>query len=765
MKPSSTLIIATAITASFITANAQTQGQVYRRDTSIKVYDGGMHEKMMAWCGGFDSPQFAMGDLNKDGKNDMVIYERYKGIRTFLNMGVAGNPKYVYAPQYELNFPAIDGFMTLVDYNHDGIPDLVSGGGNFFIWKGFYNSANQLSFTFYKGLEYNNDSFSSGSNNAYVSPTDIPAVVDVDNDGDLDFIAFNSLGGNFVYWYKNVQVEDTLPSDSIRIKLRDQCWGKFYQTARLYHQLNWNCSNANLGLNAREMRKTHSGNAICLIDMDGDGDYDYLDGSVGYDNVAYLENGRIPYGVHDHDSMVYQDTTWLKTGKIITLPIWPALFNVNIDGDGKKDLMIAPNSAAENYKCTIYMKNTGTASVPVFTYQNDTFFTSQTIDVGTNAYPFFFDYNKDGKPDLFIGSRGYYTSGGTYKAQIAYYLNTSVPGAPSFTLQTSDFMGLSAHNYAGAAPAIGDIDNDGKADLVIGHYDGTMSYFTNIAGSDSVQPQWQLVQATLKDAAGHTVYTAGSATPFIYDLDKDGKPDLLSGSFSGYVYYYQNTATTPGNISLKYITNKVGNARADNDIYGPGTSTVFIGKIDNSNVDYMMLGSSSGMLYRYDGFQSGNTTVPYTRLDSNYSYIDTAYALLNRHGNYYGLQSAPAIADVDGDGKYEMVVGLTYGGLMLYKQDTNVYVSACSCTPVSSDAHVYPNPATNTLNIEWTASFGTDAVHISLISVTGQRVLEKTVSAQMLHAQLNTMGLNAGVYYCIIQSGSGRKAVPVTILR
>jgi len=111
------------------------------------------------------------------------------------------------------------------------------------------------------------------------------------------------------------------------------------------------------------------------------------------------------------------------------------------------------------------------------------------IDIGTAAYPMLFDYNKDGKPDLFIGSDGYYQNNHILRSRISYYQNTSTPGNPSFTLQTDDFLSLNALNFQGAAPATGDIDNDGIADLVIGRTNGTLSYFKNIAASDAAPPK------------------------------------------------------------------------------------------------------------------------------------------------------------------------------------------------------------------------------------------------------------------------------------
>jgi len=779
MKHYLTLCLSLFLLSTFINAaQAQYQGQVYKSDTSIKMYDDHGNEKTLAWCGGFNNPQFTMGDLNNDGKQDLVVYERNVGVRTFINSGTAGNPIYKYAPEYELNFPPIEVYLILADYNCDGIPDLFHAGGTgYSVSTGYYNTANQLCFHFYKELWYNNLVGAVGSYNAYVANTDVPAIVDVDNDGDLDFLSFNDLGGNNVWWYKNVQVEDTLPCDSIRIKLRDECWGKFYQPAVLTHTLGYNCdaANADLILNSWEMKKTHSGNAFVLIDMDGDGDKDYLDGSVGFNNVVYLQNGRVGSG-KKVDSMVTQDTAWDSHARTITMPQWPALFNIDIDQDGLKDLLIAPNKDGEDYKCVIYMKNMGTASVPAFRYQSDTFLVDKTIDIGKAAFPVFYDYDKDGKPDLFIGSDGYYrTDGiynGTYTSRISYYRNTSTPGHPSFTLQTSNFMNLDTFNFQGASLAIGDLDNDGKDDLILGHVPNgsSFTFFKNTAASNLVQPVWVLSQASMKDASGNVMKVGGNAAPCIYDLDYDGKPDLISGSYGGYLYYYQNTSTTPGTASFKYITKTLGKVKVDGPYIGEDHSTPFIGHMDNSAQDYLLVGSMSGELYRYTGFQ-GDTVGPYMLLDTNYSYIDSSYLSLTRHGDYRGFRSAPAVADVDNDGKYEMVVGDIWGGLKLYKQDTlvsdtpTVHVAVNNVSNNRIEVFAYPNPASNTLNLMWNSSFSTGQIDITITSVTGEKMIERRVNAAAGRTQLPTNSLAPGVYYCTLRSDRDLKTLPISIVR
>ncbi|HTN18519.1 MAG TPA: VCBS repeat-containing protein, partial [Chitinophagaceae bacterium] len=229
-------------------SHAQFQGYVYKEDSSIKVTRAGV-EKTLAWCGGLNTPQFASADLNKDGLADLVVYQRDRNssVKTFINTGTAGAPAYRYSPRYSKNFPLCSYYLILKDYNGDGIADLFeSGGRGFTAYRGYYNAANELCFDKYKSLYYNNDRGSSpGDINASVNPQDIPAIVDVDNDGDLDFLAYYD-DGRFINWYQNMQVELGKPKDTIVIRLADHCWGKTEQKSTRAKNLAVYCDNTKL---------------------------------------------------------------------------------------------------------------------------------------------------------------------------------------------------------------------------------------------------------------------------------------------------------------------------------------------------------------------------------------------------------------------------------------------------------------------------------------------------------------------------------------
>ncbi len=758
------LAVAFALSIILHLAAATCYGQeFYQYDTSVRVTEGS-RQLSLAWCGGFNNPQFGQADLNRDGRQDLVVYEPGLGVSTFINNGISsGVPMYSFEQKYALNFPPIIDYMQLIDYNCDGIIDLFQRGNDgITVYKGYYNWASQLSFTLYKSLFYDNDPFAGGWANTFVNPGDIPAIKDVDGDGDIDFVAYYISGG-YMYYYKNLRVERGLSCDSIVVELKDRCWGKVYQGFYRYHTLGYSCDNSGLRPGAKP---THSGNTICLFDWDLDGDMDYLDGNVSFDEITFLKNGRVETG-YSLDTMIAQDTTWQDAGKMVNIPTWPAAFNVDIDLDGRSDLLISPNAGGgENYKSIWYYKNNSTVGVGNWQFQSDTFLVDKSIDLGTAAYPHLFDYDKDGKLDLIVGSDGYRQTGGQLVSKLWYLRNTSVGGVGSFEVESRDFMGIGAQSFRGAAPTTGDIDGDGKSDLLLGHANGTITYYKNIATSESVMPNWQLEQLVLKDETGADINSGGAAAPVIYDIDKDGRKDLVIGNVYGYLVYYRNVNTTPGSVKLQLIKNRLGNAKAD-PIQNFGNYAVpFIGKIEDTSQDYLLLGSNSGNIYQYSGFQSGDTTVNYTLVNDQFSYIDTMYSAYKSPGTEYGVygnrRTAVTIGDIDNSGSFSLIKGNIRGGLEFYKR--KVYVAETADVNNKNRLLVYPNPANKYLNVSWREILS-GTITLQLYDAAGRACFQTSLAAIAGQTQINTDMLAPGVYILVLTGSKDRMYSKVTILK
>lgn len=667
---------------------AQFQGQIYKQEIDAAVVRNAT-ALSMPWCGGFNSIQINHVDLNQDGKKDLVLYDNnnLNTVRTFINTGNAGEIKYSYQPQFEKNFSMVNEYMILKDYNCDGIPDLFCRGvPGITAYTGYYQNS-ELKFTLFKSLWY---STPNGWVNAYVQPTDIPSIEDIDGDGDLDFFGYE-VNGFYLSWYKNMRVEDGLPCDSIRIVMSDKCWGKFYQGVERSVITNITCKGGSAPLN----KTRHPKNTVLHLDIDNDGDWDVLNGNVSYSDVQlYFNNGS--------NIITTQDTLYNQNGHQLKMPSWPASTLQDIDNDGDRDLLFTchdDNLNVANYKTINWYKNIGTAASPLYAYVSDTLLMKDMIDVGSQSKPVLFDYDKDGKKDLFIGTEGYYNNDSdSMLCKLAFYRNTTSGNAISFEFVTDDFLNLSQKNAKGLYPAFGDITGDHIDDLVIGTTRGSMMLYKNNAASNTVQPQFQWVTDSI------AVPVPGKyATPVVFDFDLDGKNDLISGNQIGTLSFYKDTSATTS-TQLKWITHNLGGIKAGLVSHLYGYSVPFIGPMDNTNKEFLLVGNVDGYVERYDSFK--NNMGNFKRIDSNYSFIQIPY------------RSAPTAADLNGDGKYEMFVGNKLGGLLYYRQQFLVGLSPVE--EEQSSVVVYPNPCHDAVYLLSSHNFSNTV--ISVFDISGKLV-------------------------------------------
>ncbi len=82
-----------------------------------------------------------------------------------------------------------------------------------------------------------------------------------------------------------------------------------------------------------------------------------------------------------------------------------------------------------------------------------------------------------------------------------------------------------------------DLDGDGKLDLVAGNFRGTFGFFKG-EGGGKFGPE-----ATWLQAGGGPMGVEMHGDPFLVDWDKDGDLDLLSGSAQGGVFLFTNTGS------------------------------------------------------------------------------------------------------------------------------------------------------------------------------------------------------------------------------
>jgi len=652
------------------------------------------------FAGGLDAPQFSAVDLNRDGLQDVFVFDRqgYTAIPflTTFDEGVFG-----YAVDWDVlrNFPVLQQWALLLDFNQDGVEDLFAstsepGVQGVDVYRGRIED-DRLAFrkmTFDIG-DYDLLYFklNSGFTPLYVAWIDYPVIRDIDSDGDVDILTFEP-GGSYVHYFKNIAVEQGLGVDTFLLEWEDVCWGKFHENAfseiiELSDSPDECAMGQIAGLQAR-----HSGSALAAYDFDTDGDQDLLVGDLSSSRITQLING----GTVSEAWMTAQENHFPAGNIPVDLPFFVTPFMVDINHDGIEDFVAGSNNTAfsENYNVAWYYTHDGNAN---FTLQETNLFVSEMLDFGTESKPAFLDYNADDRIDMIVGTGGYYSATGTRDARLILLENTGTVEAPVFQVIDEDYLSFSQFASIPTwefAPAAGDMDQDGDIDLLIGDRNGRLFYLENLAGPG----QAANFAAPVYPYADINVGT--SSTPTLVDLNGDGLLDIVCGERIG------NNDTEGRCSNLNYFQNigTMGDPVFNSDLT-QAPNTQCLGRVLFSTMpglpDYsapaffrtpdgvqMVTGSESGRIRLYDGIDNVFTG-PFQLVDDQYGDIAD------------GGRTVPSLADIDNDGYYEMVLGNKRGGLTLY--DTDFMVSTTSAKDKSTGYHaagLMPNPARGTVYLQ-----------------------------------------------------------------
>jgi hypothetical protein len=102
-------------------------------------------------------------------------------------------------------------------------------------------------------------------------------------------------------------------------------------------------------------------------------------------------------------------------------------------------------------------------------------------------------------------------------------------------------FGLAGIGSASSSPALGDIDGDGDLDLVVGGSDGALTYFENTGSATAPVFVERAGNANPLEALALPDYTS----PTIGDFDDDGDLDVIvGGSFGGFLYLQNGGGVT-----------------------------------------------------------------------------------------------------------------------------------------------------------------------------------------------------------------------------
>jgi len=639
------------------------QGQfTYKLDQSIAVEADGK-VLQLPWAGGLNAVQVNTMDLNGDAKQDLVLFDRAANkILTFLNE----SNQYVYAPEYEELFPAeVTQWILLRDFNCDGKKDIfTSDPFGIVVFVNTTKPNEKLSWRPYNpGFPLLTKGFTSNVN-LKVNESDIPAIDDIDGDGDLDILNVRFVGIGTIEWHKNLSMERTGTCDSLQLERVTQNYGGFEECSCGKFAFGQTCASLPGG------RTQHAGGkALLTLDVDNDGDRELLFSEESCSRVFLLPNEGTP-----QDALM-KTSTGFPAGQQINFLIYPAPYLEDVDFDGTPDLLASPNIYARtfqniNYKESLWLyKNTGTQQLPQFTFQKPNFLQDQMIDVGDYAAPAFVDFDGDGDQDLFISNY----AGPDFASTIYQYENIGTPWQARFKLITEDYINFSFANYYNVKLQFADINGDATLDFV---FTGTnlqngrteLLYVPNTS-SNSLNFSGQTLQST-------NFQIAATENILAVDINQDGLNDLLVGKATGAVQYWRNVGPKDQfNYTLE-----------SGSFLGLGTSTdrqnasLAAGDLDADGRGDLVVADQRGQLTIYGDFRAQNQNIEGVK-NILYNSLTEDYTPKN-----FGGRGWPTIANLFNSARPTIVFGNTLGGLHILKNEDSLAL------PDEPVVDLFPNP-------------------------------------------------------------------------
>lgn len=324
--------------------------------------------------------------------------------------------------------------------------------------------------------------------------------------------------------------------------------------------------------------------SVAVEDVDGDGKKDILVSNAGGNSITVFQNVSSP-GVFNANSL-------LSAVNFITGPNPVGMTAADIDGDGKKDIVVTnlssmsgdPNAPA--FYISIF-KNTSTPGViaansfaPRIDFPAGYFPRSIAVD----------DIDGDDKPDVVVINY----APPPFNYTISVFRNKSTMGIIN-TSSLEDKVDFFASQSGTIEVAIGDLDGDGKKEIAAISTDDNNVYVFRNQSSVGI------------------INTASFSSPFAYstgsfplhieiaDMNNDGKNDMVitnaaSNSFS----YYENNVAVPGPFTPASFVQKefmaASNPRglAVDDIDGDGKADLVIANSGDTSISIF---SNKGYYY------------------------------------------------------------------------------------------------------------------------------------------------------------------------
>jgi hypothetical protein len=660
----------------------------------------------------------ALGDIDNDGDNDLVLSDRNNNLYYFKNMGTNSSPEFSYQTGSDSPFDGLvtnndESQLALVDIDDDGDLDLIAGPGE---TQYFYNAspyeAGYGKISYFKNTgtisapAFQNQT---GTDNpfpvlSYLSYGAGFAMADLDADGDLDYLIFHAYDGDSYFYLNN----GTASSPSFSLVTFSSPIPDIGSTLTEYYGY------------------------VQFVDLDNDGDLDLTVSSYYNEPLYYKNNGTAAVPLLTLQSGTNNPFVgeWGEIEK-------PAHTFADLNNDELKDLVMAVGDE------TYFVYNTGTASAPKF--QTPTRLDNEPIIT-------FADIDDDGDLDMIVGT----------KYDLELYRNIGTDSKAQFLLEigsSNPFNSIGSGEYSGGynlSPTFADLDADGDLDLALGKSYGIVEFYYNNGSASS--PSFNIAATgTSNPFEGFSFNDYPS--PAFGDLDGDGDADLLVADEDGNHIYYVNNGTT----SAPDFTEQTGTGTPfDNalesylnakptfaDVDGDGDLDMVVGVRTNSYYTNYTLYNNSGALYYYQNV-STTSTASFERVTGSGNPFENIVNL------EFQNKLSPAFADLDNDGDLDLFVADNDGTVWFVENTTEnsgppTNVAKAANISFAAAVEAFPNPTQGNLQYKLDDAIGA-AMQVRVLDLSGMVVYSEEVVNSGNAQELNLSQLDAGVYILQLQA-------------
>lgn len=710
-----------------------------------------------AWVGGLNSPQFSTFNANDDGWEDLFVFDRDgNNLMVFLNTANAeGEMEYTYSKEYSEAFPPLKNWVLLRDYNCDGKKDIFTNFQNSISVYTNTSTGSDLSFELAVQQIQCEVDFGGGFSTFPVVclSIDMPSIMDFDGDGDMDIITWTETAST-IYFFEGQGV-DNGDCNSLDYEMINRCYGMVAEGSEdntLFigddyaedtspfdgnpDKCGFNVANPRV-LEAMQRDGLHVGGSLLNIDFNQDGLKDLVVGDISFNGLLALPM-LDAVDMQDSATAVIMDfPTNLGSDTPVDLQKFPAGYYEDVNNDGVKDLIVAPNASIEvndDEGVWLYL-NEGETDLPILSFQGTKWLQEDMIDLGRGAHPVLVDIDGDGLKDLIVSNDEYYQGLGLKPSLLAYFRNVGDASNPAYALIDHNFETIDLYQLENVHPTFGDLDGDGDEDMMLGEEQGFIHYFENIAGPGNFM-DLQLVEPAIQDADGNTIDIGQYATPQLIDVNQDGKLDMLVGEKNGILNLFMNTGSeTEFAFTLfeNEFNNAWGNVLANNLLGINGYSIPFLFLNDEGEFE-LLLANELGESQYYTNI-SGN-------LDGEFTLVEEVF-----FGIQHNKRAAVVYEDINNDGYRDLIQGNNAGGLYLYMGDFDDSVNEVFVD--ENTVSIFPNPNQGNFKIAFEKPL---KGLLSVYDAQGRKCLEKALLSQR-QIEINEQ-LKPGIYFVTFTSSS-----------